>query len=91
MRYEIPTELIGTYRQMTIDTTAILDPDGFDTDDQSESATVLRLIGEQAVRDTDGDDVSDEFARDCFAAIYGRQPDATDMSEGLWSHCCAAV
>ena len=28
---------------------------------------------------------------ECFTALYERQPDAQDVAEGLWSHCCAAV
>ena len=26
---------------------------------------------------------------ECFSALYERQPDAQDVAEGLWLHCCS--
>jgi hypothetical protein len=42
--YEIPAELVGTYRQMTIDTPAALDPDGFSTGDPTEADVIMTMI-----------------------------------------------
>ena len=43
------------------------------------------------VRDhSDNDSLDDDDLAEVFAALYGREPDAQDREEGLWSHCCAA-
>ncbi|NIR48316.1 hypothetical protein GWN75_07985 [candidate division KSB1 bacterium] len=51
MYYEIVKELgkeaKGVYRQMTIDTSAVLDPDGFSTDDPAEAKAILDLVKEK--------------------------------------------
>ena len=46
----------------------------------------------QYVADHDDDDeMTSADLRDCFGALYGREPDADDIRIGLWSLCCAAV
>jgi hypothetical protein len=47
---------------------------------------------EQWVRDhADDDDLDGDELFDAFRAIFGREPDAADRAEGLWSHLCAAL
>lgn len=46
---------------------------------------------EFVIENWENDQVSDDEVEDCFRALYGREPDEDDITEGLWSHCCAAV
>jgi hypothetical protein len=38
----------------------------------------------------DDDELDEEDLIDVFTALYERGPDAQEMTEGLWTHCCAA-
>ena len=40
---------------------------------------------------SDGDDHDETDLTNCFRALYEREPDDDDISNGLWSLCCAAV
>lgn len=54
--------------------------------------TNQKAAAEQWVREnTDSDDLSEHDLCEAFTSIYGRQPDAKDRADGLWSLLCAAV
>lgn len=54
--------------------------------------TMTKQEAIEYVRETDDTDADYEtIRREVFPAIFGREPDADDEQEGLWSHCCAAV
>jgi hypothetical protein len=46
---------------------------------------------EEYVAEHTDDTADSEDLPQVFAALYEREPDAQDIREGLWSHCCAAV